>query len=540
MRADQNWSSERAEVDIHRIAGGANVRDAATSSEGGALNLQDFLKVLRNGWLIITITTAVAVAGAAAYSLLTTPLYQASTRLFVSTTSGSSLSDIYQGNRLSQERVISYAELLKGETLAQRTIDKLGLDMTARSLQANVEAAAKPDTVLIDVSVMDPSPVRARDIANTLSDEFVNMVRELETPESGAIPDSRVVVEQRASIPARPEIPMTSRNIAAGLALGLLAGIGLAVLRELLDNTVKDRETLEAITGVGVAGSIPLDRDRRKQPAIAFDNDNSQIAEAFRKLRTNLQFLAVDNPPRVIVVTSSMPHEGKSTTAINIALALAEAEHSVVLVDGDMRRPMLDDYLDLIGPVGFSTVLSGAASLSEALQPTRFSGLTVLTSGAIPPNPSELLGSMSAKKLLNDLRSQFDYVVVDSTPLLAVTDAAILAASSDGVLLIARFGQTKREQLTHAVKSLADVGAPLLGAVFTLMPTRGTGSYSYNYGSYGADPRRKTPRGRRSAAIEGTAVNHKSDDKKIASANAHSVNGVEQLGGGRRRRQEFG
>ena len=132
----------------------------------------------------------------------------------------------------------------------------------------------------------------------------------------------------------------------------------------------------------------------------------------------------------------------------------------MVLVDGDMRRPMLDKYLDLVGSVGFSTVLSGRASLDEVLQKTRFPGLTVLTSGAIPPNPSELLGSLAAKKVLSELRAQFDYVIVDSSPLLAVTDAAILAADSDGVLIMARFGQTKREQLAHAVGNLEDVGAP--------------------------------------------------------------------------------
>ena len=417
---------------------------------------------------------------------MTTPLYQASTRLFVSTTAGSSLSDAYQGNRFSQERVISYAELLMGQTLAQRTIDKLGLNMSAAQLQENVKASAKADTVLINVSVRDPSPVRARDIANTLSDEFVTMVRELETPDNGARPEARVVVEQRASISDQPVVPQTKRNMLIGLVLGLLFGVGFAYIRDALDNTVKDRSALETITNSGIVGSVPLDKERRKTAAISFDTDNSSIAEAFRKLRTNLQFVAVDNPPRVIVVTSSMPHEGKSTTAINLALALAEAEHSVVLVDGDMRRPMLHNYLDLVQPVGFSTVLSGAASLEDALQKTRFPDLTVLTSGAVPPNPSELLGSQSARKLLSELRANFDYVIVDSTPLLAVTDAAILAAGADGVLLIARFGQTRRDQLTHAVESLESVGAPLLGAVFTMTPTRGN-SYSYNYGYYGND-----------------------------------------------------
>ena len=451
------------------------------------LNLQDFVKLLRSRWVSVCVTIAVSVLGAAALSLLTTPIYQASTRLFVSTTTGSSASEIYQGTLYSQQRVISYAELLTGQNLAQRTIDKLGLNMSAEQLQANIEASVKLETVLINVDVRDPSPVRARDIANTLSDEFVAKVRELETPPNGESPDARVVVEQRASIPSQPVVPKTARNIWLGLAVGVVLGIGLAVLRDLLDNTVKDRKTLEDITGTGTVGSIPLDKERRKHAAISFDTDNSGIAEAFRKLRTNLQFLAVDNPPRVIVLTSSLPSEGKTTTALNIALSLAEAEHNVVLVDGDMRRPMVHKYLDLVGTVGFSTVISGGASLAEALQKTRYPGLTVLTSGAIPPNPSELLGSLSARRLLSELRAQFDYVIVDSTPLLAVTDATILAAGSDGVLLISRFGQTKRDQLTHAVGNLESVGAPLLGAVFTMLPTRGSSAYSYNYSYYGTD-----------------------------------------------------
>jgi len=456
------------------------------------LTLQGFIKLLRSRWLTVCVTTLTAILGAITATLLATPLYQASTRLFVSTTSNSSITEIYQGNLFSQQRVISYTDLLMGETLAQRTIDKLGLDMTAGMLRENVQASTKPDSVLISVAVLDESPVRARDIANALSDEFVIMVRELETPENGARPDARVVVEQRASIPNRPVSPNTMLNLIVGLAAGIGLGIGLAVLRELLDNTVKDRRMLEEITHVGLVGSIPLDRELRNQPEIYFDKDNSAIAEAFRKLRTNLQFLAVDNPPRVIVVTSSMPHEGKTTTAINIALALAEAEHNVVLVDGDMRRPMLDKHLGLIGVVGFSTVLSGATSLSDALQTTMFPRLTVLASGTVPPNPSELLGSLAAQKILGELRVNFDYVIVDSSPLLAVTDAAILAANSDGALVIARYGQTKREHLAHAVGTLEDVSASLLGAVFTMTPTRGDASYSYDY--YGHDRTRRPSR----------------------------------------------
>lgn len=457
------------------------------------MNLQDFLGVLRARWLTVCVTTIAAALLAVVLTLLTTPLYKASTRLFVSTSPGDSLSDVYQGTLFSQKRVLSYRDLIMGETLAQRTVDKLDLPMTAVELSDKIKASTKPDTVLIDVEVLDESPVRARDIANTLSDEFVGMVQELEAPGDGSRPNARVIVEQRASIPDSPVVPNAKRNISLGLLVGLLLGVGLALLRDRLDNTVKDREALQEITRVGLVGAIPLDKELRKAPAIQFDTENSIAAEAFRKLRTNLQFLAVDSPPRLIVVASSLPSEGKSTTAINLALALAEAGNEVIVVDGDMRRPRLDQYLGVVGSVGFSTVLSGATTLDDAIQETRFPRLSALTSGAIPPNPSELLGSQAAKKVLSDLRARFDYVIVDSSPLLAVTDAAIIAASSDGVLIMTRFSQTTRDQLAHAIKSLDDVGADLLGAVFTMMPGRGNASYSYNYYNYGEDGARDSP-----------------------------------------------
>lgn len=449
------------------------------------MELHDFVKVIRTRWATVFATALVSVLAAVVYTLLQTPLYQASTRLFVSTVGGTSVSDLYSGNRLSQERVLSYAQLIMGETLAQRTIDRLSLDMDAETLKDNVTAKVKPDTVLIDVSVLDASPIRARDIANALSDEFVAMVRELETPDQGAKPDARVVVEQRATVPPKPVEPKKVRNVLFGILLGGILGVGLALLRDVLDNTVKDREQLERITGAGVVGLIPVDKSRRQNPAISYEKDNSPSAESFRKLRTNLQFLSVDSPPRVIAVTSSVPNEGKSTTAINIALALAEADHNVLLVDADMRRPSLAGYLDLVRSVGFSNVLSGSVPIDDALQESKFPRLKVLTAGPTPPNPSELLGSMAAKRVLSELRDRYDYVIIDTSPLLAVTDAAILAAESDGAILLVRAGETRREQVSHATRMLNDVGATILGAVLSMVPTNRSAVYGYYGNTYG-------------------------------------------------------
>lgn len=445
------------------------------------MNLHLYGRILRERWITVAITILVAVFASVGVTFLTTPLYEASTKLFVSTTAGASAFDLYQGNRLSQDRVLSYTQLLMGSTLAQRTVRKLGLEMDPIELQEKVKATAKPGTVLIDLQVLDESPGQARYIADALSDEFVVMVRELETPRPGAEPDARVVVQQRAMIPSKPAVPDPVHNIVVGVALGAVLGILLAVLRDRLDNTIKDPETLEKVAGVGVVGSIPFDKTLRMEKAIPFDRDKTPIAEAFRKLRTNLQFLSVDDPARMILVTSSVPEEGKSTTAINIALALAEAEHEVLLVDGDMRRPSVANFLELVGSVGFSSVLSGVATLPEVLQRTAFPHLTVLTAGAPPPNPSELLGSMAARNLFGELRARFEYVIVDTAPLLAVTDTAVLAAIADGTLVLTRFGETKREQVANSVRTLKSVGAAPLGAVLTMTPTSNRSKYSYNY-----------------------------------------------------------
>lgn len=458
------------------------------------MDLNDFVKMIRTRWLTICVTAVLTIAAAVVYTFQQTPQYEASTRLFVSTVAGTSVADLYSGNRLAQDRVLSYAQLIMGETLAQRTVDRLNLDMGAATLAEKVKAKVRPDTVLIDVSVIDSSPVRARDIANALSDEFVLLVRDLETPAPGAAPDARVVVEQRATVPTVPVAPSKRKDVATGVLLGVMLGVGLALLREFLDNTVKDRETLERITGTSLVGVVPFDKSRRDHAAITFETDNSPTAEAFRKLRTNLQFLSVDNPPRLIAVTSSTPNEGKSTTSINIALALAEAGHGVLLIDGDMRRPSLARYLDVVGSVGFSTLLSGAASLDDVLQETKYPRLTVLASGAIPPNPSELLGSMTAKKVLKDLREQFDFVIIDTPPVLAVTDGAILAAESDGTILLVRADETKREQLAHGIRILQDVGAIVLGAVLSMAPIRSSKSYGYYAYEYGRKDGYDAPR----------------------------------------------
>jgi succinoglycan biosynthesis transport protein ExoP len=460
------------------------------------MEIQDYLRILKARWIIIAVTVVVAILGALGASLLTTPLYESSARMFVSISGSGSVAETYQGNMGSQQLVASYSELATSEALAARVLEVLPLGMSAAELAAKVKTSSTPDTVLFNITATDSSPAVARDIANTMAAELTKQVRELETPEGGGNPSAGVRTFQQADASAAPVSPKTMRNLALGAVVGLLLGIALAVLRDRLDNTIKNRREIESISGKALVGTIPFDKERKTHPAVDFqDLAQSSSAEAFRELRTNLQFLEVDHPPRVIVVTSAIPSEGKTTTAVNLAISLAEAGHHVVLVEGDLRRPRISKYMGLIGSVGLSTVLAGQAKVDEVLQPTRYEGLQALASGPLPPNPSELLGSEASRSLMVELRSKFDYVIVDGAPLLPVTDSAVLTTHSDGALLVTRYGHTKSNELSRAIGNLETIGAHVLGVVLALTPSKKGDMYSYSY-NYSADaslPRQTAP-----------------------------------------------
>lgn len=203
------------------------------------MTVQDFAQILRTRWIVIFGTIVIAVLAAVGYSQLVPKQYVASTRLFVSTTSDGTNTQTNDGGLFAQRRVLSYTQLLTSEILAQRTVDKLGLDMTAAELQHEITATAPTDTVLIDVAVRDTSAARARDIANTLSDEFVIMAAGLETPDLGARPNARVVVQQRANIPDSPVAPKTLQIVAIAAVAGALLGLLIAVVRYLLDDRIE-------------------------------------------------------------------------------------------------------------------------------------------------------------------------------------------------------------------------------------------------------------------------------------------------------------
>jgi receptor protein-tyrosine kinase len=451
------------------------------------LDLKDVLHAVRSGWWLLVTGAVLGLAVAGALSWFATPLYSSSTQLFVSVAGSTDTSAAYQGNLFSQQRVTSYAELLTGEQLAGDVVDDLGLDLTAGQVAGKVAARALPDTVILEVTVTDTSAARARDIAASLGEQFREQVTELETPDGAQTSTVKVTTVQPAELDPAPVSPDVTRNLALGLVLGSLIGLGAALLRARLDNTVKSGDHVQELAGTGLIGTVLEDPTLDERHVVTSRDTHSLTAESFRAIRTNLQFLDVDNPPRVIVVASSVPGEGKSTLAVNLATALAQAGSRVMLVEADLRRPRVTKYMGLVSGAGLTNVLAGTAELDEVVQPWGEGKLRVLAAGPMPPNPSEVLGSAQMRALLERLRETQDYVIVDTPPLLPVTDAAVLSVLADGCVITTRFGKTRREQFGEAAATLARIDAKLLGVVLNRVPQSAAVARGYGY-AYGYKP----------------------------------------------------
>lgn len=447
-----------------------------------------YLRLLRRQWPLILVCTGIALLAAALATWLTPPTYQSSITMFVSVADGSAdTSSAYQANLLSEERVKSYANLLGSRRLAAEVAGQLSDGLTAAQVRAKVSAEIVPETVLLRASVTDTSPGRAQRIAGELGVQFVRLVQDLERPAGRSAALVKVTVVDDAQLPGAPVAPDPIADLALGLIAGLVLGIGASVLRESLDLSVKSAEQLAELTGGSALGVIGLDPAAVKKPLTVHGPAHAPRAEAFRFLRTNLQFVDIDRPVRSVVITSPLAQEGKSLTASNLAIALAQAGKTVALVDGDLRKPRVAHYLGIEGSAGLTSVLLGRVELEEVLQPWGGMSLAVLPSGPIPPNPSELLGSQQMRRILDELRSRADIVVIDAPPLLPVADAAVLGQNCDGAVLVARYGRTSVDQVRRAADQLRAVDVRLLGSVLNMAPLPKDSGYRYSYASDSAE-----------------------------------------------------
>ena len=519
------------------------------------MGLRGFVKAMRSRMWIVLLAGAVVGVTALLVSISMKPTYQGeATVLLTQQNAGTMLlgsPQQYLSDLALQREVQTQVNVMQSPALLRRVVADLKLDESADALKdrVNVRFDGQTDVVTIDVRSGDSS--KAADIANAIAMTYVDWSLERQRSSIRAAADDvqKRLAEAQAKIVAAqaaisdgdgsgarqvelkaandlygtlteqltqlqmneqlatgsgsvlssatpdpaPVSPKPVRNAALGVILGLILGLGIAVVVEALDNTIKTSEDAEELYGAPVLCRIPEERRSTKKDAprlTLVENPGGPAAEAYRMLRNNLGFINFEHDIKTILVTSAMPNEGKSTVAANLAVVLARAGKRVVLLSCDFHQPGAASLFDVNQTIGLSDVLGGRTEVKAVLeQPRGFENLWVIPTGAMPPNPSELLGSTTMERLVRNLRDESDWVILDSAPLLAVADAAAVARWIDGTLMVARAGTSTRETARRGREQLDQVGARVLGvALWGQVESTSRGGYEGYVSGYGTPP----------------------------------------------------
>jgi polysaccharide biosynthesis transport protein len=511
-----------------------------TSTE---LDVRDYLRTLNSRKRVVAVAIVAVVGVSLVLSYLQSPVYSATSRVLLEPTSSNSP---FGSTGASPSNAIFFAtelEVLKSQQVQTEVKRALG---SAPSISASIVRG----TAIVSITALSGSAKRAAEIANAYpaayielrrketvdgllaaSDEIQKKIVSLQqqidalgantggiqpVPGSVAAGQEQTLAAQQALfqgtldkltvdanlasggarlvasavVPRKPIRPTPVRNAMLALVLGVVLGIGLAFLFDYFDDSVDSREELERFTrAVPVIGGIPLVdswKSKEETRLVSRAEPRSPAAEAYRTVRTAIQFIGLDRPLRTLMISSAGVGEGKTTTLANLGVALATAGQRVTLVCCDLRRPRLHRFFDLQNDVGFTSLLLGEVPISQALQTVPWlPRLTILTSGPRPPNPSELLSSERTKEVFDALSAQADIVLVDSPPILPVTDALVLSRWVDGALMVFSANTTTRKQVTRSLAEAQQVGTPLIGAVLNRVRPMGGYGYPYRYAYYG-------------------------------------------------------
>lgn len=440
------------------------------------MDARTLARALQRGWYLVLVFALVGTAAGGAVALTRDRMYQSTATAFVATGSAASVSDLSQGNAFVQQAVKSYADVATTAYILDKVISQLKLDDSVAQLSSRINVDSPLETTIIRITVSDSSPTRAADISNAVTRQLSTSVHSL-TPGSSVDAAVKITQLQQAEPAATPSSTSPLTLVLIGFIIGAFAGVLVLLARDRLNNHVGSSAELEALAASPALGFTPYRADAANRPLAMLTAEPDASTEAFRSLRTALQFLNFDEAPKAIVVTSARAGEGKSSTVANLGIALADAGERVLLVDADLRRPTLASLFGVDTSIGLVDVLIGSVALTDALQQSSAGSLSILPSGPTPPNPSELLQSENMRMLVNQLRGDWDIVLFDSPPLLPVSDAAILTKRTDGAIYIAAADLPTRQQVRAALSTLTHIHARVLGVVLTRVRVP---AYNYN------------------------------------------------------------
>jgi succinoglycan biosynthesis transport protein ExoP len=507
-----------------------------------ALELRSYLKILsRRRWIILA-TFLTVVASTALVTWRLTPEYEGMAKVRVLPASSSDeasrlLESVFDPTSALQTEV----EIVQSEEVLGRAARELRLPST-EELTENVSVELVADTQIMEIRVRHERPDEARDRAQVLAESYINFRRDesleklvrasegisvdiedvkaqiaeldqrssqspelasslraerdraiiqLSTLESTLrqLPEAEDVREGGGSIitpaalPTDPVSPKKALNLVLALVVGVVLGLGLALIAENLDDRLKSPEDVEKLVGAPILGYIPLVKEWKEgQPKVATLTESaSGAAEAYRTLKTNLRFVSLERPLRTILVTSPVAEAGKSTSAANLATALAQGGSKVVLVSGDLRRPSVHKFFGLTNSKGLLDLLNSEATLEEALQKGQVANLRLLATGGLPPNPTEILGSERFASILESLRSLADFVIIDAPPVLGLGDTSAMASKVDGVLMVVRTNLVTKREVAHATDQLRKAGGKVVGCILNAVEANDGYGYYYQY-----------------------------------------------------------
>lgn len=478
------------------------LEEAPADEPGGGLTA--YLDVVRRRKLIVLAVTAIAVAAAAALALTAKPVYRAETKIVIG--QGGGLVQPGFANSI-QPYTATMSDLIQSDVVASNVVKSLGLSESPHTLLSKISTAINPQTAVVNVYVDDNDQQRAVRIDQQVALVFSQLVADrfghTGTGSASSPPLTANVFDPAHALPGRVS-PKPVQDIVIALIVGLVLGLIGAFVREHFDRALRTREDVERAFGIPVIGQVPFGVDGKEQRHVAWEG-RGETAEAFRGLRANLQYLSVQRPLRTLLVTSASPEQGKTTVAANLAVTIARSGASVVVVDGDLRRPRLETTLEQPATAdGLTNVLVGTSDLNAVLNDVRLPAdrgqepgrLALIASGPLPPNPAELLSSAQMTALLDRLSASFDYTIIDSPPVLLVADALELARSADGVLLVVRRSKASTDEAKELRSTVGRLGMHLVGTVLTDVEPVGA------YGAYGDTP---PPAPRRRRAREESA-----------------------------------
>jgi len=493
------------------------------------MTMRDYWNVVANRRIVILVCVALAVGMSVVASALTTPVYAASSEVLIQPRGQDGLFADGVAN-LNSRAVETEVQVIEGRAVKARVAEDLGVEDPP-----DVNAVPIGDTDAIRLTVRSTNRANAATVANAYAEAYIDVRREQSVEELlaassevqraiddlqtqiEALPDGdptlnalvaqqagfRTTLDQlrvdaalrtggatvirQAEVPESPVEPTTLRSAVLAGVVGLLIGLGVALFLEYSDDKIRTDDDVERASGLPLLSLVPIDPPPDNRP-IALAEGTHDSVEAYRGLRTNLQFLALDRALRTVQVTSSLPGEGKTTTATNLAVVLANAGNRVALVDADLRRPRVHQVFGVSVSPGLTDLLLGTnPSVAAVDVPVDGDGsLTVYPSGDVPPNPSEMLSGDRMRSLLDAMADHYDYVIVDSAPILPVSDSVALARSVEGVVVVAHAGRVTTGDVEETVERLAQISAPVLGVVLNQATTDKHDSYTY--GGYAPRP----------------------------------------------------